>query len=121
VKGEVLEGPDQGAVGSRVANRGTRVRDIDLSVHRRGARLAVGHTSMLKGVQSVLALVQEEEVVVSLLYRNAQEVEGTLASLLVCVLGGRCKSFSPGGDREQRRVESRGEWRLCKSFYPPPP
>jgi hypothetical protein len=42
VKGEVLEGPNQAALDSQVANRGTYVKDIDLSVHWCGAGLTVG-------------------------------------------------------------------------------
>jgi hypothetical protein len=54
--------------GSRVIDRGTCVgRDLSLCVHRRGAELAVSHTSALKDIQSVLAL----------LHGDTQEVEGT--------------------------------------------
>jgi hypothetical protein len=58
---EVLESPDQAAVGSRVTDRGPHVGgDLGLSVDRRRARLAVPHASMLKDVPSILALVEEE-------------------------------------------------------------
>jgi hypothetical protein len=65
---EILESPSHAAVGSRVTNGGAHVReDLDLSVDRRGARLAVAHASMLKDIPNILALV-EEEVVRPLLY-----------------------------------------------------
>jgi hypothetical protein len=61
---EVLESSDQASVGNWVADRSTHVRgDLGLSVHRRGAGLAVAHASVLKDIPSVLALVQEEVVV----------------------------------------------------------
>jgi hypothetical protein len=44
-----------------------------LSVHQCGAALAVAHANALKDILSVLALVQEE-VVVSLLHRDIEEV-----------------------------------------------
>jgi hypothetical protein len=73
-EGEVLESPSQAAVGSRVADGGPNVGgDLDLSVDRRGAGLAVAHASTLKDVPSILALV-EEETVRPLLYCDAEEV-----------------------------------------------
>jgi hypothetical protein len=60
---EVLENPDQTTVDSRVTVRDTRVRgDLDLSVHRRGTRLDVGHTSTLKDIKSALTLLQDQVV-----------------------------------------------------------
>jgi hypothetical protein len=47
--------------------------DLDLSVDRRGARLAVAHASTLKDIPNILALV-EEEVVRPLLYWDTEEV-----------------------------------------------
>jgi hypothetical protein len=72
-EGDILESPSQAAVGSRVTDRGTHVReDLGLSVHRHGAGLAVAHASALKDIPSALALVQEEAVVP--FHRDALEV-----------------------------------------------
>jgi hypothetical protein len=76
-EGEVLEALDPATVGSWVTDRDTRVRgDLHLSVNRHGVVLAVGPTSMLKDIQSIQVLLHEE-VVVSLLHKDAKEVEGT--------------------------------------------
>jgi hypothetical protein len=61
-------------VGCWVPNGGACVGgDLDLSVDRHGAGLAVTHANTLKDILRVLALV-EEEVVNSLLHRDAEEV-----------------------------------------------
>jgi hypothetical protein len=71
-EGEVLESPNQAAVGSRVANGGPHVGgDLGLSVDRCGAGLAVAHANTLKDLLSILALM-EEEVVEPLLYCDAE-------------------------------------------------
>jgi hypothetical protein len=77
-EGEVLESPNQATVGGQVADGGVGVSGgLALSVDWRGAGLAVAHASTLKDIPSVLALV-EEEVVGSLLHRDAEEVvDGT--------------------------------------------
>jgi hypothetical protein len=73
-EGEVLESSSQAAVGNRVTDVGARVGgDLGLSVDRRGVELAVAHASTLKDILSELVLV-EEEVVNSLLYRDAEEM-----------------------------------------------
>jgi hypothetical protein len=60
-EGEVLERAGQAPVGHRVGDRGHVVlRELRLSVDRRGAGLAVEHTSPLQDVDGVLALVKEE-------------------------------------------------------------
>jgi hypothetical protein len=60
-EGEVLEGASQAAVGRRVGNRRPVVlRELSLSVDRRGVGLAVRHASPLQDVDGVLALVEEE-------------------------------------------------------------
>jgi hypothetical protein len=57
-EGEVLESARQAPVRCRVGDRGAVVlRELRLSVDRRGARLAVGHASPLQNVDSVLTLV----------------------------------------------------------------
>jgi hypothetical protein len=58
---EVLESARQAPVRCRVGDRGPVVlRELRLSVDRRGARLAVGHASPLQNVDGVVTLVQEE-------------------------------------------------------------
>jgi hypothetical protein len=98
-EGEVLESPGQAAVGSRVTDGGARVGgDLGLSVDRRGAGLTVAHASALKDIPSILTLV-EEEVVDSLLHRDAEEVvEG------VEVLHGKLLLESRSGTLEQLRA-----------------
>jgi hypothetical protein len=60
-EGEVLECAGQAPVGRRVGDRRPVVlRELRLSVDRRGAGLAVRHASLLQDVDSVLALVEEE-------------------------------------------------------------
>jgi hypothetical protein len=60
-EGQVLEGTGQAPVGRRVGNRGPIVlRELRLSVNRRGAGLAIRHASLLQGVDGVLTLVEEE-------------------------------------------------------------
>jgi hypothetical protein len=73
-EGEVLESSSQAAVGSRVTDGGPHVGgDLDMSVDRCGAGLAVAHASILKDVLSILTLV-EEDVIRPLLYWDAEEV-----------------------------------------------
>jgi hypothetical protein len=60
-EGEVLERAGQAPVRHYVGDRGAVVlRELRLSVDRRGAGLAVGHASPLQDVDSVLTLVKEE-------------------------------------------------------------
>jgi hypothetical protein len=60
-EGQVLEHAGQAPVGRRVGDRGPVVlRELCLSIDRRGAGLAVGHASLLQDVHGVLALVEEE-------------------------------------------------------------
>jgi hypothetical protein len=60
-EGQVLERADQAPVGCRVGDRGPVVlRELRLSVDRRGAGLAVRDASPLQDVDGVLALVEEE-------------------------------------------------------------
>jgi hypothetical protein len=59
-EGEVLERAGQAPVGRRVGDRGPVVlRELRLSVDRRGAVLAVGHVSPLLDVDGVLTLVKK--------------------------------------------------------------
>jgi hypothetical protein len=58
---QVLKGAGEAPVGRPVGDRGPVVlRELHLSVDRRGAGLAVGHASTLQYVEGVLALVEEE-------------------------------------------------------------
>jgi hypothetical protein len=58
---EVLERACQAPVRRRVGDRGPIVlRELRLSVYKRGAGLPVGHASLLQDVDDVLALVQED-------------------------------------------------------------
>jgi hypothetical protein len=58
-EGEVLESPNQVAVGSQVADGGPHVGgDLGLSVDRRGAGLAVARAGTLEDIPSILALVK---------------------------------------------------------------
>jgi hypothetical protein len=51
-------------IDSQAANKGTHAEeDIGLSVHHRGAGLAIPYANTLKDITSILALVQEEPVV----------------------------------------------------------
>jgi hypothetical protein len=60
-EGQVLERAGQALVGCHVGDRGPVVlRELRLSVDRRGAGLAVEHASPLQDVDGVLALVEEE-------------------------------------------------------------
>jgi hypothetical protein len=60
-EGEVLERAGQAPVGRHVGDRRPGVlRELRLSVDRRGARLAVRHANPLQDVDGVLALVEEE-------------------------------------------------------------
>jgi hypothetical protein len=53
-----LKGAGEAPVGCRIGDRGLVVlRELCLSVNRRGAGLAVEHASPLQDVKSVLALV----------------------------------------------------------------
>jgi hypothetical protein len=71
---EVLESPNQTAVGSRVTYGDPHGGgDLGMSVDRCGAGLAVPHASTLKNVPSILALVKEE-VVGLLLYCDTEKV-----------------------------------------------
>jgi hypothetical protein len=59
--GQLLEGGGQALVGRSVGNRGPIVlRELRLSVDRRGAGLAVGHASPLQDIDGVLTLVEGE-------------------------------------------------------------
>jgi hypothetical protein len=60
-KGQVLESAGEAPVRHCIGDRGPIVlRELRLSVDRRGAGLTVGHTSLLQDVDGVLALVEEE-------------------------------------------------------------
>jgi hypothetical protein len=60
-EGEVLECACQAPVRRRVGDWGAVVfRELRLGVNRRGAGLAVGHSSPLQDVEDVLTLMQEE-------------------------------------------------------------
>jgi hypothetical protein len=71
---QVLEGPDEAPVLSRISNKRPRLGgDLDLCVHGRQNRLAVHHSSMLKDIKSILTL-SEEEPVRLMLYGDPQKV-----------------------------------------------
>jgi hypothetical protein len=58
---EVLKRAGQAPVGRRVGDQeARRLRELRLSVDRRGAGLAVRHASLLQDIDGVLALVEEE-------------------------------------------------------------
>jgi hypothetical protein len=73
-KHQVLEGPSETPVVSRISNRMPRLsRDLGLCVHRRRNRLAVHHASSLKNVESKLTLSEEEHVSL-MLYGDSQKM-----------------------------------------------
>jgi hypothetical protein len=73
-EGEVLENPNQVAVGTWVMDGGAHVEgDLGLSVDRRRVGLVVAHASTLKDVPSIPALV-EEEIIRPLLYWDTEKV-----------------------------------------------
>jgi hypothetical protein len=60
-EGETLESPSEAPVGHHVVDRGTVVvANLRLSVNKHGAKLAVGHASLLQNINGVLLLVKEE-------------------------------------------------------------
>ena len=74
---EVLECAGEAPVGRRVGDRRAVVlRELRLSVDRRGAGLAVRHASPLQDVDGVLALVEEETLGLALDSDAEEVVEG---------------------------------------------
>jgi hypothetical protein len=66
-EGQILEHTSEAPVGCRIGDRWSIVlRELRLSVDRRGAGLVVVHASPLQDVESVLALVEEETLRLSL-------------------------------------------------------
>jgi hypothetical protein len=71
---QVLKGPGEAPELSRISNRRPGGgRDLGLRVHEHQDRLAVHHASVLKDVESELALSEEESIYL-MLYGDPQEV-----------------------------------------------
>jgi hypothetical protein len=71
---QVLKGSDEAPELSRISNRRPESGgDLGLCVHGRRDRLAVHHASVLKDIESELALSEEESIDL-MLYRDPQKV-----------------------------------------------
>jgi hypothetical protein len=80
-EGQILERAGKALVGYRVSGwRFVILRELRLSVDRRGAGLTVRHANSLEDVESILALVEEETLRLTLGGDAEEVVEGLKAS-----------------------------------------